>query len=172
MRVVLGNIEVEFDNAALRSMLPADATLSVEILSKDDLTDDVKALVGDSPVFDISFGDYKEFGGGKVTLKFPFEASSTYDIANLKVCYILDGKIAEKIDCTYADGIVTFSTGHFSMYAIMYVEPEPEPEPEPTVEPDMPSSEDEGDNTMMYTGIAIAAVAMVVVAGVLYMRRN
>jgi hypothetical protein len=70
------------------------------------------------------------------------------------------------------------------MYAIMYVEPEPEPEPEPTVEPepepepeptvepDVPSSEDEGDNTMMYTGIAIAAVAMVVVAGVLYMRRN
>ena len=119
MEVTLEGGRVIFDNAALNAMSSSAATLSLSQLSKDDLPADVRNLVGDNPVIDISFGDKVDFGEGKVTVTVPYVLKDGQDAGDLVVCFIKDGKIAERFDCTYSDGKVTFTTSHFSMYALM-----------------------------------------------------
>ncbi len=56
----------------------------------------------------------------------PYTLKEGQSPENLEVWYIANGKAAEKFDADYRDGYVTFSTGHFSDYAVMHVEPEEE----------------------------------------------
>ena len=87
------------------------------------MSDNVKNIVGSNPVFNISFGDYTNFEGGKVTITVPYSLESGKDSTNLIIYYIKDGAVVEEIPCKYDNGTVTFSTNHFSDYAVMYVEP-------------------------------------------------
>lgn len=57
-----------------------------------------------------------DFSGGIAIVRIPFagDASLVY-----KVIYIADDGKEEAVQCQYADGIMEFTTGHFSMYAIV-----------------------------------------------------
>ena len=69
-------------------------------------------------VFEITFGTNTDFGDEKVSshhLTFCLKDSSY-----LRVYYIKDGVIAERLDATYSNGAVTFITDHLSMYSIGY----------------------------------------------------
>jgi len=88
--------------------------------------------------------------------------------------YIADDGTKEKLNGTYdpEKEEMSFETTHCSIYAIVDESSEPEPVPEPIVDPDEPSSGDKDDGMMLYIGIAIAVIAAIAVAGVLYMRKN
>ena len=57
-----------------------------------------------------------DFGGGSATVRIPFaaEPGSEYE-----VIYIADDGTVESVPSSYADGIMEFTTGHFSEYAIV-----------------------------------------------------
>ena len=87
-------------------------------ISKDSLDDATKELVGDNPVYDISFGSNTDFGDGKMTVTLPYVLPEGKSADDLRVFCVKDGKVSETIGCSYADGKVTFSTGHLSTYYI------------------------------------------------------
>lgn len=119
-------IIVSFDNAALRSIGTGASTLSVNPLAAESLSESIKDIVGDRPVFEISFGNNTNFGNGSVTFKLPYALKEGEDPNNLLVYYINEGKVSEKIPCTYSEGFITFSTNHLSTYSIGYEVPAPE----------------------------------------------
>ena len=63
---------------------------------------------------------------------------------------ISDGKVAEKMECQYENGNVTFTTGHFSTYAIMY------------------EGSESGSGLSPMVFVAIGAVIVLAVAGAAY----
>ncbi len=88
--------------------------------------------------------------------------------------YIADDGTKEKLNGTYdpEKEEMSFETTHCSIYAVVDESSEPDPVPGPIVDPDEPSSGDKDDGMMLYIGIAIAVIAAIAVAGVLYMRRT
>ncbi|MCH3978621.1 MAG: MucBP domain-containing protein [Candidatus Methanomethylophilus sp.] len=125
LEVSIGSgITVVFDNAAIRNFGTGAAELTANEISSDELTDAVRNIVGDGTVYSISFGSNTNFGEGTATVTLPYALADGMDAAGLYIAYIYDGQVAETFDCTYSDdGTVTFTTGHFSTYAIMYEEP-------------------------------------------------
>ena len=125
LEVSIGSgITVVFDNAAIRNFGTGAAELTADEIPTDELTDAVRNIVGDGTVYSISFGSNTNFGEGTATVTLPYALADGRDAAGLYIAYIYDGQVAETFDCDYSDdGTVTFTTGHFSTYAIMYEEP-------------------------------------------------
>jgi len=124
MSVSLGGGVVIFDNAALQTLDDADSDLVLNKLEKSQMTSEVRDIVGDNVAFSITFGNNKTFGNGKVTVTVPYVLEAGKDADKLTIYYISDGRVAEEIPCLYNDGYVTFVTDHFSIYAVMYIDPE------------------------------------------------
>ena len=153
MSVSLGESIVSFDNVALSTLDYSSSELIFNKLENDQLNSEVRSLVGDSPVYRITFGSNTDFGSGKVTVTVPYVLKDGLDPNNLKVWYI-NGNDHTEMDCTYENGFVTFDTNHFSDYAVMYIEPEKE-----------------GGISIMVI-IAIAMIAIIAVAGIVVVKKR
>ena len=110
-------LSASFDSTAIKTLSAATATLHMDTVHPESIDEKTKELVGDNPVYNISFGDNTDFGDGRMTITLPYTLPEGESADRLKVYCIADGEIAEKYDCTYADGLVTFSTGHLSTYS-------------------------------------------------------
>ncbi len=118
-KVGLNNgIIASFDSSAIKSLIIVVSTVSVTSVDKGSLDEKTRELVGDDPVYEITFGNNTNFGAGKMTVTVPYALPEGKSSGDLKVFCIKDGEVSEKIDCTYADGKITFSTGHLSTYSI------------------------------------------------------
>ncbi len=115
-----GGNSASFDAKAISTLSTGD--LKIDSVNKDTLDDATKKLVGDNPVYDISFGANTSFGEGKATFTISYTLPEGKNASDLKVYYIKDGAISEKIDAAYADGKVSFSTNHLSTYSIGFEE--------------------------------------------------
>ena len=148
-----GECKATFDNTALTSLkIDSDAVFSIESVPADEMTQEVRDLVKDNTLYSISFGSNTDFGNGTVTVTVPYELNGK-DPSGLSVCYISEGKIAEKLDCTYDNGTVTFETKHFSLYAII-------------------PSENESHSDVIYIVAALIALFAVFAVGVVLRRRS
>ena len=123
LSVSVGDTLVSFDNEALRNLHGDDADLLVSRLSYGQMTQAVRDVVGDNVAYSISFGSNRSFGNGTVTVTIPYVLAEGKDPDNLVVYYVAEDGTVEEIPCTYSEGYVTFSTDHFSVYAVMYGEP-------------------------------------------------
>jgi len=137
--------------------LPDGAVPSTENLSftstpvdKSTLSEDVRKEIGNAPVFDLSLmsgtSAVTQFGKA-VTVSIYYEIAPGQNVENMVVFYIsADGKVTS-IDCEYNEKtkMVSFETGHFSMYAVGF--------------------EEESEDANWY--LAIAAVAMMIVVAIL-----
>lgn len=104
------------DAKAISTLGDAPTELKVESVDKSTLSEEDKKIVGDNPVYEITFGANTNFGDGKATFTVPYTLPEGKSADKLKVFCIKDGAVAETIDCTYADGKATFGTSHLSMY--------------------------------------------------------
>ncbi len=120
LKITAGMSAITFDSTALNALSAAE--LSITLLSDEEKAS-MKDIVGDSPVYRITFGPNTDFKNGKVTVTVPYELETGKIRDNVKVWYI-DGTEHTEIPCTYENGHVTFETDHFSDYAVMYIEPE------------------------------------------------
>ena len=120
---------IVFDEEAI-SAICSQATEDVEIISvkvdPSDLSDDIRAKVGDRPVYDFSVksGDktISEFGGN-VTVTVPYTLKAGEDPNAVVIYFINDqGDLEIVRNCVYdpSTGTISFRTDHFSKYMVGY----------------------------------------------------
>ena len=159
LSVSVGDTLVSFDNEALRNLHGDDADLLVSRLSYGQMTQAVRDVVGDNVAYSISFGSNRNFGNGTVTVTIPYVLAEGKDPDNLVVYYVAEDGAVEEIPCTYSEGYVTFSTDHFSVYAVMYDEP--------------PSDGGSSDSMTVFTVIGIViAVGAVGMGAMMFVKKK
>ena len=111
---------VTFNKSALTELAKADEVkiTYVETLA-DDIDKSIKSIKNAELVIEISLGD-ATFTGGTATISTAFDNKAPK--GKKAVVYYVDenGKKTD-MKATFKDGTVTFSTGHFSTYAVEYV---------------------------------------------------
>lgn len=131
----------------------SDAVLTLKCTDPDSLSKEITDLIGHNPLYSVSFGDNTEFGDGKATITLPYILRSGESSDDLVIYYISEGKVVQKIPCSYSNGYVTFQTNHFSDYAIV-----------------CEKSEDSGISLVLLIGAVITIIA--VIAAVLILRNR
>ena len=108
---------VTFDAEAVKSLL-ADQTIQVNKKSFSTLSDSARSQLGNAEVYEITFGaNDSVFSAGSATVTIPYKLASGQSASDVKL-FCVNGDDLSSVECRYYDGNVTFSTGHFSYYAI------------------------------------------------------
>ena len=91
------------------------------------LSEEARTRVGARPVYDFTVtggnGAISDFGGGAVTVRLPYTPADGEDPNNIVIYYISDSEELVAVpNCVYnpQTGTVTFTTTHFSVYAVGY----------------------------------------------------
>lgn len=98
-----------------------------EVETKKELSAEEKAQIGDNKVYDFSMvyadnNDKVDFQG-EITVSLPYTLQPGEDIDSIDVWYISDAGELERVDGTYSNGFVTFTTDHFSYYTVTRLTP-------------------------------------------------
>ena len=127
------DLSIDIPNSVLSNVISGkegDVSLDVAEVSAGDLGEAQKDAVKDADLIisiDLSVGGTAIHElGDDVIVTVNYTPLSGKDTSKMYVAYVKDDGTIEKIDCSYADGKVTFTTDHFSFYAIMYNDPESE----------------------------------------------
>ena len=104
-----------------RDVFPKGTELKVEEILSGEKYDMVQSAIGEKSesfkIYDIELSGKKNIDiNGTVTVKIPLP--NDMSATGISVYYISDKGAAEKLDCSVADGYVTFKTTHFSIYVI------------------------------------------------------
>lgn len=155
VEIKLPDATVSFDKTAIGSIGTQAGETAVTIVAKEvedtTLTTEQKAALEEKEVcailnLEAFAGETKitEFGGGKVTVSVPFTLPEGKAGTDYYVAYVADDGTITAMPTTYADGILSFETTHFSSYVVLEnktVTPEPTPDP---------SNPQTGDNSMLF----------------------
>lgn len=138
--ITIGDITVTVDNDTFENS--TNVTISMEV-GPDGLTDAQEATVEDAlKVIDVSAGEIHELNG-TATISVDFVLPSGYDANTVSVLYVDEsGGTTEMQEAVYADGVVTFTTTHFSVYMIVA---DPVSDPVGPDTPDIPDTPDTPD---------------------------
>jgi len=129
LRIDAGIGTVTFDAASLETISGAassgDITITIEQVNSKTLSDKVKEIVGDRPVYDFSVmsGDTQVSSfGGSVEISLPYTLGDGEDPDSVLVYYLGDAGNLQTVRGAYdtETGTVVFTTTHFSVYMIGY----------------------------------------------------
>ncbi len=129
LTVATTEANITFDKAAI-STISKEATADIKVTaSKDDaeaLSESVKAVVGERPVFNFSLtsgGTIISKFGGIATVSIAYTPKEGEDTNAIVIFYInAEGKLEIIKNCVYNEekGVITFKTNHFSRFAVGY----------------------------------------------------
>lgn len=135
--------QVTFDQDALNTIAQeaAGQNVTLELEPASGLTQEQQDIIGDNVAIDLTLrlGDtlISQFNGeAKVTV--PFVLAGDKDAADVEVYYVAEDGELTKCASRYADGLVEFTTQHFSTYMVTYAEELPEETVPPTTEETVP----------------------------------
>ena len=135
--------QVTFDQDALNTIAQeaAGQNVTLELAPASGLTQEQQDIIGDNVAIDLTLrlGDtlISQFNGeAKVTV--PFVLAGDKDAADVVVYYVAEDGELTKCASRYADGLVEFTTRHFSTYMVTYAEELPEETVPPTTEETVP----------------------------------
>ena len=135
--------QVTFDQDALNTIAEeaAGQNVTLELAPASGLTQEQQDIIGDNVAVDLTLrlGDtlISQFNGeAKVTV--PFVLAGDKDAADVEVYYVAEDGQLTKCASRYADGLVEFTTRHFSTYMVTYAEELPEETVPPTTEETVP----------------------------------
>ncbi len=160
----VGTIRASPEVATSLSERTSAVTMSISLADKNQMAPVIQNIVGDRPTYQLTASSGEDSIhelGGDVTVTIPYTLSEGEDPESIVVFYVDDDGILHAMPTTYEDGVVSFTTDHFSYYTIQSEIAAPEPEP----------SDDGGDdNTVFY--IAAAIIAIVVIAAIVMAVRH
>ena len=140
--------QVTFDQDALNTIAQeaAGQNVTLELAPASGLTQEQQDIIGDNVAIDLTLrlGDtlISQFNGeAKVTV--PFVLAGDKDAADVEVYYVAEDGELTKCASRYADGMVEFTTRHFSTYMVTYAEELPEETVPPTTEETVPPATEE-----------------------------
>ena len=130
VEIKLPDATVSFDAAAIGSIGEQAGETAVTIVAKEvkeeTLNAKQTAALENQEVLvvltlEAHAGDTKitNFGGGKVTVSVPFELPQGKSGKDFYVAYVAEDGTITAMPTTYADGMLTFETTHFSNYAVL-----------------------------------------------------
>lgn len=160
VEIKLPGATVSFDKTAIGSIGIQAGETAVTIVAKEvedtTLTTEQKAALEEKEVcailnLEAFAGETKitEFGGGKVTVSVPFELPEGKTGTDYYVAYVADDGTITAMPTTYADGVLSFETTHFSNYVVLEnvtVTPQPTPDP---------SNPQTGDNSLLFLWVTV-----------------
>ena len=110
------NGTVSLDNDVLNTLSGAITKVEISLTSASSLTAAQSAKIGSNRAIDVSAyvdGTKISLLEGNATISIPFDSKGT-----VRVTYVADDGSTQNIPCTYSNGLVRFSTTHFSVYMI------------------------------------------------------
>lgn len=122
-----GGASVSLDDATVNA-LSGDVKLSVEEADLTGVSIEAEKLaqIGNNKVYDFKLsdgtGNKTEFGGA-ITVSLPYVLADGEDIDSIDVWYIADNGELKRMEGTYSNGYVTFTTTHFSYYTVTRLTP-------------------------------------------------
>ncbi len=164
VEIKLPDATVSFDKTAFGSIGEQAGETAVTIVAKEveetTLTTEQKAALEEKEVcailnLEAYAGEKKitEFDGGKVTISVPFELPEGKAGTDYYVAYVADDGTITAMPTTYADGVLSFETTHFSSYVVLEnktVTPEPTPDP---------SNPQTGDNSHLMLFVVLMVIS-------------
>ncbi|MDY3618188.1 leucine-rich repeat domain-containing protein [Agathobaculum sp.] len=107
--------------------LDADSLRAVEAAGAKDVVVSVEkstAAASAVPVYDIQITaggkEISQFGNGRVTVALPYAPAAQENPSSLVACWLRDDGTEEIVrNCAWADGKLTFATGHLSRYTVV-----------------------------------------------------
>ena len=167
----LGDLDLEIKNDKVSVELPASVvknavgsvtdegafSISLETVASSDIKNDaVKEAVKESDMVisvGLTVGNTKVSNfSDNVTFSVNYTVPEGKKASNLYVGYVHEDGTVDKINCSFENGVLTFTTDHFSYYAVMYAADAPA------------GGSDNGSGNSMI--IIIAVVAVIAVIGV------
>ena len=109
--VKIGTMDISFDSGAVNAIAGNTVSLKAELKTTGIDVEGAKAVV------EVTLSG-ATFSGGMATVTIPFNETIP-DGKNVAV-YFINGNSKEKVDATYEDGKIVFTTNHFSKYAVMF----------------------------------------------------
>ena len=130
VEIKLPDVTVSFDKTAIGSIGQQAGNAAVTIVAKEikeeSLNDKQTAALKDQEVLTVlsleaKAGEDKitQFGGGKVTVSVPFELPQGKKGENFYVAYVAADGTITPMPTTYANGMLSFETTHFSNYVVL-----------------------------------------------------
>jgi hypothetical protein len=129
LAVSLPAASISFDRSAQKTIAEAAGEEEIRIVAKKEhepvLTKEQKEKIGDGEVYRFSvlagdkpISDFK----GKVTVSIPYTLKEGESPEGIRIWYINDAGEITEVECSYnpQTGLVTFTTDHFSYYALTY----------------------------------------------------
>lgn len=135
-----GDVTLSFDSDAVNAIAGKDVTLKAELKTSGTGIENAQAVI------EVTLTG-STFENGKAKVAVPF-TTAVPDGKELKVYYI-DGNNRTEMDATYENGQVTFTTNHFSTYAIVFE--------------DASSPSEGGFPTWIIAVIAVVVIALVAI---------
>lgn len=168
---------VAFDSAALTAIMQQaeqEIVLSVSPVAPAQLNEAQAAAADGFPVVELTLrsGDtvISDFSAGTATVTLPYALADGQQAEGVVVWYVDDNGGTTPCDTSYneAEGLVTFTTPHFSKYAIAYDETlvPAAPEEQPVISVPDPEA-DKGGLPVLPMAIGAIAVVLIVLAVVL-----
>lgn len=120
--------------------------MTLELEPASGLTQEQQDIIGNNVAIDLTLrqGDtlISQFNGeAKVTV--PFVLAGDKDASDVEVYYVAEHGQLTKCASRYADGVVEFTTRHFSTYMVTYAGEIPEETVPPTTEETVPPTTEE-----------------------------
>lgn len=159
----VGTIKASTDVATSLSQRESPVSMSISLADKTQMASAIQSIVGDRPTYQLTASSGEDSIhelGGDVTVTIPYTLSEGEDPKSIVVFYLDDDGILHAMPTSYENGVVSFTTDHFSYYTIQSEIAAPEPE----------TSDDGGDNTLYY--VAAAVIAIVVIAAIAVFMRH
>lgn len=161
---------VTFGQEALQSIAQqaGGAAVTLEVAYDGSLSAAQQAVVGDNVAVDLALlcgGTAIGQFGGSVEVSLPFALAEDKDASDVTVYYVAQDGAYTACETQYADGVVTFTTDHFSTYMVGYASEMVEvPGTDNGSNPDNPGSPATGDSSplLLWTILLVLAAAGIV----------
>lgn len=151
------DMSATFGKDAIMSIGDSGATASVEPVDKSSLDETTKKLVGDCPVFRLSYSGMDP-GDGKVRVSVPCTIPEGRTADGLKAFIVENGEVTGSCACTFADGKATFDTDGASTFYIDYGS--------------TPNDGKKDDGFPVWIAVIAGIAAVVVIAGMVLIRKR
>ena len=123
------DVSISMDETAANK-LSGSISINIVVVTDESATENLspeeKGQIGDNPVYDFTItdenGQVADFGAGEITVSLPYTLKDGDDVDCIDVWYISDAGVT-RMEGTYSNGYVTFTTNHFSYYTVTQLTP-------------------------------------------------